>query len=108
MTRKIVLVVFSLLVFGCFAWGADKTYTGTVGCSHCAAMHAKPGADAAKCVEHCVAAGASYVLLSEGKVYKLDAQAKFKGLGGKSVKVTGALDGDTLKVSAVAVATGKS
>ena len=30
MTKKIVLAVFSLLGFGCLAWGADKTYTGTV------------------------------------------------------------------------------
>ena len=108
MTKRIVLVVFSLLVFGCLVWGADKTYTGTVSCSHCGIMHATASADAVKCVEHCVSGRASYVLVSEGKVYKLDAQAKFKGLGGKSVKVTGALDGDTLKVSAVAVATGKS
>jgi len=108
MTKRIVLVAFSLVVFGCLAWGADKTYVGTVTCSHCGAMHATPSADAAKCVEHCVSGGASYVLVSEGKVYKLNAQAKFKGLGGKSVKVTGALNGDTLKVSAVAVATGKS
>jgi hypothetical protein len=71
-------------------------------------MHATASADAAKCVEHCVAGGASYVLVSQGKVYKLDAQAKFKGWGGKSVKVTGSLNGDTLKVAEVAPASGKS
>jgi Zn-dependent alcohol dehydrogenase len=77
--------------------------------SHCRAPLAlRPPTDAAKCVEHCVSGGATYVLVSAGKVYKLDAQAKFKGLGGKSVKVTGALNGDTLKVSAVAVAAAKS
>jgi len=108
MTKKIVLVFFGLLVFGCLAWGADKIYVGTVSCSHCGAMHATASADAAKCVEHCVTGGASYVLVSEGKVYKLDAQAKFKGLGGKSVTVTGSLTGDALKVSQVTVATGKS
>ena len=108
MIKKIVLVVFSFLVFGCLAWGVDKTYTGTVSCSNCGAMHATPSAAAAKCVEKCVTGGASYVLVSEGKVYKLDAQAKFKGLGGKSVKVLGSLTGDTLKVSQVTVAAGKS
>jgi len=108
MIKRIVLVVFSLLVFGCLAWGADKTYTGTVSCSHCGAMHAMPSADAAKCVEKCVSGGASYVLVSGGKVFKLDAQAKFKGLGGKSVKVIGSLTGETLKVSQVTVAMGKS
>ena len=108
MIRKIVLVVFSLLVFGCLAWGADKTYVGTVSCSHCGAMCATPSADAAKCVEKCVSGGASYVLVSEGKVYKLDVQAKFKGLGGKGVKVIGSLTGDRLKVSQVTVANGRS
>jgi hypothetical protein len=108
MIKKIVLVVFSLLVFGCLAWGVDKTYTGTVSCSHCGAMHATPSANAAKCVEKCVSGGASYVLVSGGKVYKLDAQTKFKELGGKSVKVIGSLTGDTLKVSRVTAATGKS
>ena len=108
MIKRIVLVVFSLLVFGCLAWGADKSYVGTVSCAHCGAMHATPSADAAECVEKCVTAGASYVLVSEGKVYKLDAQAKFKGLGGKSVKVTGSLKGDTLKVTQVTEAPGKS
>jgi len=108
MIKRIALVVFSLLVFGCLAWGADKTYTGTVSCSHCGAMHAMPSADAAKCVEKCVSGGASYVLVSGGKVFKLDAQAKFRGLGGKSVKVIGSLTGETLKVSQVTVAMGKS
>ena len=108
MTKKIALVVFSFFVFSCLSWAADKNYYGTVSCSHCGAMHATPSADAAKCVEKCVSGGASYVLVSGGKVYKLDAQAKFKGLGGKSVKVVGSLTGDTLKVSQVTVATGKS
>ena len=108
MIKRIVLVVFSLLVFGCLAWGADKSYVGTVSCAHCGAMHATPSADATKCVEKCAMGGASYVLVSAGKVYKLDAQAKFKGLGGKSVKVVGSLTGDTLRVSQVTVATRKS
>ena len=108
MTKRIVLVAFSLLVLGCLAWGADKTYVGTVSCSHCATMHTTASADAAKCVEHCVSGGASYVLVCEGKVYKLDAQAKFKGLGGKSVKVSGSLNGDTLKVTQVNEVPGNS
>jgi len=108
MIKRMVLVVFSLLIFGCLASGADKTYVGTVSCSHCATMHATASADAAKCVEHCVSGGASYVLVSKGKVYRLDAQAKFKGLGGKSVKVTGAVNGDTLKVKDVTMVSGKS
>ena len=108
MMKKIVLVVLRVLVFGCLAWGVDKTYTGTVSCSHCGAIHATPSADAAKRVEKCVSGGARYLLVSGGKVYKLDAQDKFKGLGGKSVKVLSSLTDEMLKVSQVTVPTGKS
>jgi len=53
-------------------------------------------------VEGCVSKGASYVLVSNGKVYQLDAQDKFKGLGGKEVNVKGSVSGDSIKVSSVA------
>jgi hypothetical protein len=48
-----------------------------------------------------VAGGAKYVLVSHGKVYQVDDQDKFKGLGGKSVKVTGSLSGETITVAEV-------
>jgi hypothetical protein len=101
MTKKILLVVFSLLVFGCLAWAADQTWTGTVSDSHCGLNHSTPSAAAAQCVEKCVAGGAKYVLVSGGKVYQLDPQAEFKGKGGTEVKVTGTLSGDTITVSGV-------
>jgi hypothetical protein len=53
-------------------------------------------------VEKCVSGGASYVLVSNGKVYQLDAQDKFKGLGGKSVTVTGTVKGESITVASVA------
>jgi hypothetical protein len=102
MMKKIVLVAFSLLVFGCLSWAADKSYSGTVSDSHCGAKHSAASADAAACVEKCVSGGAKYVLVSHGKVYQLDAQDKFQGMGGKQVKVTGTLNGDALTVSGVA------
>jgi hypothetical protein len=102
MTKKILLVVFSLLVFGCLSWAADQSWTGTVSDSHCGVNHSTPSAEAAKCVEKCVAGGAKYVLVSGGKVYQLDPQDKFKGKGGTEVKVTGTLSGDTITVSDVA------
>ena len=101
MTKKLVLAVFSILVFGCLAWGADKPIYGTVSDSHCGAKHSAPSAGAATCVEHCVSGGAKYVLVSHDKVYQLDAQDKFKGLGGKKVKVMGSVNGDSITVSDV-------
>jgi hypothetical protein len=59
-------------------------------------------AGSGECVEHCVTGGATYVLVSDGKVYQLDAQDKFKGLGGKSVTVTGAVEGTSITVTSVA------
>lgn len=103
--KKIVLLAFSLLVFGCLSWAADKSFSGVISDSHCGAKHAAASADAASCVEKCVAGGAKYVLVSHGKVYQLDAQDKFQGMGGKQVKVTGTLNGDTLTVSSVAEGT---
>jgi len=99
--KKVLLTVFAILIlfFGCLAWAGDTTYTGVVSDSHCGAKHSTPGAE--QCVEGCVAGGAKYVLVSEGKIYQLDPQEKFKGLGGKGVKVTGTLKDDTITVSAV-------
>ena len=107
MSKRIVLATFTVLVFGCLAWAADETYTGTVSDSHCAAKHATASDAAATCVEKCVSGGAKYVLVSKGKVYQLDPQDKFQGMGGKAVKVMGSLTGDTLAVSSVSGAEGK-
>jgi hypothetical protein len=55
------------------------------------------------CVEHCVSGGATYVLVGDdGNVYLLDAQDKFKGLGGKNVVVKGTLNEVTITVKSVA------
>jgi len=102
MTKKVLLLAFTLLVFGCLSWAADKAFTGTVSDEHCGAKHATPSAQAETCVEHCVQGGAKYVLVSKGKVYQVDDQDKFKGMGGKAVKVMGSLSGDTITVSSVA------
>ena len=106
MMKKALLLAISLLVFGCLAYSADKTFVGTVSDEHCGAKHATASADAAACVEKCVSGGAKYVLVSKGKVYQLDKQDDFKGMGGTSVKVTGSLSGDAITVTKVAAAGG--
>lgn len=108
MTKKLMMVVLSFLVVGCMAFAAEteKSFTGTLSDSHCGAKHSTPSKMAEECVEKCVSGGAEYVLVSHGKVYKLDAQDKFKGMGGKSVHVKGTLSGDTITVSSVSEATG--
>jgi hypothetical protein len=54
-----------------------------------------------------VSGGAKYVLVSKGKVYQVDAQDKFQGLGGKSVKVTGSLSDSAITVAEVSPVGGK-
>lgn len=100
--KKLTLLVFAVLVFGSLSFAGSNTFTGTVSDSGCGAKHATAGSASAECVEKCVSGGASYVLVSKGKVYQSDAQDKFKGLGGKSVKVTGTLSGTSIAVASVA------
>ena len=102
MTKKLLMLGMAFLILGCVAWaGGGKTFTGVVSDSHCGAKHSAASDAAAKCVSHCAEMGADYVLVSEGKVYKLDNQNEFKQYAGKSVKVTGVADGDSIRVESV-------
>ena len=107
MIKRITMVVVTLFAYGCLSWAASKSWTGTVSDEHCGAKHAKASAAAEGCVEKCVSGGAKYVLVSKGKVYQVDAQDKFQGLGGKSVKVTGSLSDSTITVAEVSPVAGK-
>ena len=99
--KKLALLVFAFLVFGSLSLAAAETITGTVSDSHCGAKHATASTQGEHCVEHCVSGGATYVLISGTKVYQLDAQDKFKGLGGKNVTVKGTLNEVTIAVVSV-------
>jgi len=98
--KKIALLAFAVLVFSSLSFA--KSITGTVSDAHCGAKHATASDSAAHCVEHCVSGGATYVLVSSGKVYQLDSQDKFKGMGGKTVTVKGSVKGDSITVASVA------
>ncbi len=99
MSKKLTMLSITLLVFGCMAWAADNTWTGTVSDEHCGAKKH----DLA-CLKKCVDGGAKYVLVSKGKVYKVDPQDKFAEYAGKHVKVTGDLKDDTITATEVAAA----
>ena len=103
MIRKASMLVFALVVFGCLAWGADKSWTGVISDSNCGLKHSTASDEAAACVAKCVSGGAKYVLVSVDKLYKLDPQNKISSdLAGRAVKVTGSLKGDTITVSSAA------
>jgi hypothetical protein len=84
---------------------ADTTLTGYIADSKCNAQAAHEGAR-----ECTVKEGAKYVFVSDGdkKVYSLDDQNKVAEHAGHHVTVTGAVDGDSLKLSSIAMAPSKA
>ena len=92
-----------LLSLSTIAPAAD--FLGYVIDASCAAKPAMKGNEA--CARKCLKGGAAAVLLGEGdKVYKLDDQAKAVEHAGHKVKVTGTLNGDTIKVENIVVDSG--
>ena len=71
----------------------------------CASKPAMKGNEA--CARKCIKGGSAAVLLTaDAKVYKLDDQAKVTEHAGHKVKISGTLDGDTLKVETVKIDSG--
>lgn len=78
-----------------------QTLTGFIGDSTCGLKHMSGGAK--KCTVRCVnTMGAKYALLSNGKIYTLEGQeSELEKVAGEHAKVTGTLQGTTMKVSSV-------
>lgn len=87
---------------------ADTTLTGYIADSKCNAAAAHEGAR--ECTIKCAKEGAKYVFVSDGdkKVYSLDDQSKVAEHAGHHVTVTGSVDGDSLKLSSIAMAAPKT
>lgn len=89
-----------------------KAFTGEVTDTFCAkngshlAMMAKMpgmGHDNVSCTKACAQIGGKYVLYDKSNhaVYKLGNQAKVEGFAGRTVRITGTLEGDTINVTNV-------
>lgn len=80
------------------------TWTGWVTDEHCGAMGAK--ADHKECAEKCHKKGSAYVFYNteDKKLYKLDNQDLAGQNLGHEVTVTGALEGDSIKVEKIEAA----
>lgn len=101
--KKGIALFALLLSFSNFAAAAD--FVGYVIDQACAAKSAMKGNEA--CARKCIKGGSPAVLLVEGdKVFKLDDQAKVTEHAGHKVKVTGTLNGDTIKVENITVDSG--
>ena len=104
MTKRFVVVSLALVLFAGISLALPKedSWTGWVTDTMCGAKGAtSKHADCAnKCVkEH----GAKYALYTpaDKKVYVLDPQAKLAEHAGQYVKVTGTVEGDTIKIKAI-------
>jgi hypothetical protein len=99
------------LVFGIASSCFGATWTGMISDSACGMSHAKMMAGNKNlktdrdCTLACIAAGSKYVFVSDGKLYSI-ANQKFAGLrkdAGMRVQLTGAMTGDTITVSKIAM-----
>lgn len=104
MKKIIALAVFTVITISgsISAYAAPQSFTGLVSDSMCKRKHMMPGKSDATCVNECVKAGSSYVLLVGDKAYMLSArQGVLAGFAGKQVKVTGELKNNTLTVASI-------
>jgi hypothetical protein len=93
------IVAVSLCSFGALA----DEITGYVSESHCATAHSSPSAANTACIKKCLNGGSDPVLVSNGKVIKIDAGSKDKAVAfaGDNVTINGTVDGDTLKIDTI-------
>ena len=109
--RKILGIAMAALMGAGFVLAEEKTWSGKIsdsmcGRSHKSAMeHAGKKLSDADCVNACVEKGAKYVFVAGTKVYNIENQdfADLKAHAGHSVKLTGEMTGDTIKVSKIAM-----
>ncbi len=96
-TAGIALTLFTAAL----AMAADSSLTGWIADSKCGAKAAHEGAR--DCTLKCVKEGAKYVFVNDEdkKVYVIDAQDKVADHAGHHVKVSGTVEGDTLKLSSI-------
>ena len=86
------------------AMATDGTLTGWIADSKCGVQAAHDGAR--ECTIKCVKEGAKYVFVNDAdkKVYVVDAQDKVADHAGHHVKVTGTVEGGTLKLTSIDMA----
>src|SRR5580693_1713990 len=86
---------------------AEQTWTGQIsdslcGAKHMSAEHGKKPVSDRDCAQACVQKSAQYVLVVNGKVYKLvNHDADLKAHAGYTVNLTGDLTGETIRVAKI-------
>jgi|ERR1041385_6015964 hypothetical protein len=96
-------IVLTLGIGMAFTSNDTEHLKGYIGDSHCAESKKDMGAkaDRIKCVNKCMAGGASAVLVSGDKVYKISNQKAVKKYAGKDVEVDANVNNDTIEVTKI-------
>jgi hypothetical protein len=99
--KKLVLASLFVATLGSFAAMAEEL-NGYISDAHCGAKHHEVSEANSKCIAGCLKNG-DPVLVVGDKVMKLDADSatKAKEFAGQNVKVTGSVDGDTVKITSI-------
>jgi hypothetical protein len=101
MIRHAVLILGVITISAGSA--AAEQYKGVISDAKCGAAHAEPSEKSMACVKKCVENGTDPVLLTEGKVMKLDSAGKEKVANylGKKVVVEGSAEDGTLTITSI-------
>jgi hypothetical protein len=106
--KRLITLSAAVLFSAVTATAAEQSWTGTISDSACGKKHEEAAEGQGKmpdreCTEACLRGGSLYVLVADGKVYKIANQshADLKTHAGHSVKLNGDLKGDTITVSKI-------
>ena len=108
--KKLVLLAAAIVFAAApLASAAEKTWTGVISDSKCAAKHAKATDADHECVTKCASGGGKYVFLAGGKTYEIANQdfAALKDHGGHKVALTGEMKRNSITVSKIDMAPAK-
>jgi hypothetical protein len=84
----------------------QRVWTGFVTDTHCGThcQVTKNMTPSLQCIRECVRKGSKYGLWVGSRVYVLDPQNKAAKFAAKNVRVTGTLDGDTIRADSIELA----
>jgi hypothetical protein len=108
MKARFAIVMSIVLVASALAFAGDGNWTGYITDSKCGAKAAHEGAE--DCTVKCMKAGAKLVFVNDAdkKVYAIADQDKVTAHAGHHVVVKGSVEGDTLTIASIDMATAKS
>lgn len=100
--KKLVLASIVTASLCSFSALADEM-AGYISESHCGAAHSSPSAANTACIKKCLNGGSDPVLVSNGKVIKIDPSSKDKAVAyaGENVTINGSMEGDNLKIDTI-------